>query len=97
MQDIVHKLVRPFGGAVTVGADGAIAVPKPAALAGPATDQLADAAVFGDAAWRDAARWLLWEIGQVVGVRPASIHDLRRYQTICACSGSRSVSTSQRS
>ena len=76
MQDIVHKLVRPFGGAVSVGADGAIAVPKPATLAGPATDQLADAAVFGDAAWRDAARWLLWEIGQVVGVRPASIHDL---------------------
>ena len=71
MQDIVHKLVRPFGGAVAVGADGAITVPKPATLAGPATDQLADAAVFGD-----AARWLLWEIGQVVGVRPASIHDL---------------------
>ena len=76
MQEIVNKLVRPFGGAVTVSADGAVAVPKPAALADKATDQLADAAVFGDAAWRDAARWLLWELGQVVGVRPASIHDL---------------------
>ncbi|HVO35468.1 MAG TPA: class II fructose-bisphosphate aldolase [Gemmatimonadales bacterium] len=76
MQDIVNKLVRPFGGAVTVGADGAIAVPKPATLASPATDQLADAAVFGGPAWRDAARWLLWELGQLVGVRPASIHDL---------------------
>jgi len=76
MQEIVNKLVRPYGGAVTVGADGVIAVPKPATLAGPATDQLADAAVFGDAAWRDAARWLLWEIGQMVGVQPASIHDL---------------------
>ena len=76
MQEIVQKLIGPFGGAVTVGADGAIAVPKPAALAAPATDQLADAAVFGAAAWRDAARWLLWEIGQAVGVRPASIHDL---------------------
>jgi len=76
MQEIVNKLVRPFGGAVTVSADGAIAVPKAAALADSGTDQLADAAVFGDAAWRDAARWLLWELGQVVGVRPASIHDL---------------------
>jgi fructose/tagatose bisphosphate aldolase len=76
MQEIVQKLVRPFGGAVTVGTDGTVAVPKPAALAGAATDQLADTAVFGDATWRDAARWLLWEIGQVVGVRPASIHDL---------------------
>ncbi len=76
MQEIVTKLVRPFGGAVTSGAGGAITVPKPAALAEAAMDQLADAAVFGDAAWRDAARWLLWELGQVVGVRPASIHDL---------------------
>ena len=49
MQEIVNKLVRPFGGAVTVGADGAVAAPKPDALADTATDQLADAAVFGDA------------------------------------------------
>ncbi len=76
MQDIINKLIRPFGGAVTVGADGAVAVPKPAALADKATDSLADTAVFGDETWRDAARWLLWQIGQVVGVRPASIHDL---------------------
>ena len=76
MQDIVHKLVAPFKGAVTIGADGAVAVPKPNALLGPATDQLARSAVFADAATKEAARWLLWEIGQAVGVRPASIHDL---------------------
>jgi fructose-bisphosphate aldolase class II len=76
MQDIVNKLLKPFGGAVTVGADGAVAVPRPAALATEPTDQLANSAVFGDETWRDAARWLLWEIGQVVGVRPASIHEL---------------------
>ena len=76
MQEIVQKLVRSFGGAVTVDTGGAVAVPGPAALADKATDQLADTAVFGDATWRDAARWLLWEIGQVVGVRPATIHDL---------------------
>jgi fructose/tagatose bisphosphate aldolase len=76
MQEIAQKLVRPFGGAVTVGADGTVAVPRPAALADKATDQLAATAVFGDTTWRDAARWLLWEIGQVVGVKAASIHDL---------------------
>jgi fructose/tagatose bisphosphate aldolase len=76
MQDIIHKLVEPFKGAVTVSADGAVAVPKPAALAGAATDQLARRAVFGDAATKEAARWLLWEIGQAVGIRPASIHAL---------------------
>jgi fructose-bisphosphate aldolase class II len=76
MHDNVNQVLKPFAGAVTVGSDGAIAVLRPAALAAPATDQLAWSAVFGDAAAREAARWLLWEIGQVVGVRPASIQDL---------------------
>src|SRR5690606_39240477 len=31
---------------------------------------------FGDEAEREAARGLLWDIGQAVGARPASIHDL---------------------
>ena len=34
------------------------------------------AAVFGDQDTRDNARWLIWEIGQAVGVVPSSIHDL---------------------
>jgi fructose-bisphosphate aldolase class II len=76
MQDTCHKLLAPFAGAVTIGADGVVAVPKPAALAGAATDRLAWNAVFGDEATREAARWLLWEIGQGVGIRPASIHEL---------------------
>ncbi|HXY19208.1 MAG TPA: class II D-tagatose-bisphosphate aldolase, non-catalytic subunit, partial [Gemmatimonadales bacterium] len=76
MQDVARKLLEPFAGAVTLDAAGKLAVPKPAALAAPATDKLAWAAVFGDAATVEAARWLLWEIGQEVGVRPASIHDL---------------------
>jgi len=76
MQDIALKLLEPFSGSVTLGAAGKVAAPRPNALTGAATDQLAWAAVFGDPAVRDAARWLLWEIGQVVGVQPASIHDL---------------------
>src|SRR5438270_7347410 len=39
-------------------------------------DSLARLAVFGDADERDSARWLIWELGQAVGVRPASIHEL---------------------
>ena len=39
-------------------------------------DKLAYTAVFGEADERDDARWLIWEIGQSLGVRPASIHDL---------------------
>src|SRR5204862_7319989 len=30
----------------------------------------------GDQDERDQARWLLWELGQAVGTRPASIHEL---------------------
>ena len=39
-------------------------------------DKLARMAVFGDAEERDSARWLIWELGQAVGVRPASIQEL---------------------
>jgi fructose/tagatose bisphosphate aldolase len=39
-------------------------------------DALVRDAVFGDADERHHARWLIWEIGQAVGVRPASIHEL---------------------
>jgi fructose-bisphosphate aldolase, class II len=41
-----------------------------------AMDQLVAQAVFGAPEERDLARWLIWEIGQAAGVRPASIHEL---------------------
>jgi len=41
-----------------------------------AMDELARQAVFGTADERAQARWLIWEIGQRAGVRPASIHEL---------------------
>jgi fructose/tagatose bisphosphate aldolase len=40
-------------------------------------DRLVHRAVFGESEEdRDAARWLIWEIGQEVGCAPASIHEL---------------------
>lgn len=47
-----------------------------ASLATDRMDLLVREAVFGDQATRDYARWLIWEVAQQVGVRPASIHDL---------------------
>src|SRR2546427_3835671 len=41
-----------------------------------AMDDLVRRAVFGAADEREQARWLIWEIGQRGGVRPASIHEL---------------------
>ena len=72
MTDHRSQLIELFGGAVRL--DGAqVKVTKPAKLQSEATDQLVAAAVFGSAPEREAARWLLWEIGQAVGVRPSSI------------------------
>ncbi len=39
-------------------------------------DGLIQEAVFGDPETQAASRWLIWETGQALGLRPASIHDL---------------------
>src|SRR5215213_9775431 len=67
--------VEIMDGAVTV-TDGTLAIDDESAIASSAMDRLAYAAVFGDQDSRDNARWLIWEIGQRLGVMPASIHDL---------------------
>jgi fructose-bisphosphate aldolase class II len=64
-----------FGNAVST-LDGRITVKDEAALKSEKTDRLVRSAVFGDKDEKEYARWLLWEIGQAVGVRPASIHHL---------------------
>ncbi|HVG24362.1 MAG TPA: aldolase, partial [Thermoanaerobaculia bacterium] len=64
-----------FGDALTV-TDGQVTVNRPDAIASAPMDQLVRAAVFADGVEREYARWLIWEIGQAVGVQPASIHDL---------------------
>jgi fructose/tagatose bisphosphate aldolase len=38
-------------------------------------DRLARSATFGTEAVKAYARWMIWEIGQVLGARPASIHE----------------------
>ncbi|MBL8961787.1 MAG: class II fructose-bisphosphate aldolase [Gemmatimonadetes bacterium] len=64
-----------LGQAVT-RVDAKVTVHDESALAGPAMDAVVRDAVFGEAKAKDYARWLLWELGQAVGVRPCSIHDL---------------------
>jgi fructose/tagatose bisphosphate aldolase len=66
---------EPLGGAVRVD-NGHVAVLREQDLASPAMDALVREAVFGQGQARDHARWLIWEIGQEVGVRAASINDL---------------------
>ena len=71
----MDKLDKLFGADVTVG-DGRVTVSRPAALASPGMDRLVRAAVFGEQAEREHARWLIWELAEAVGVRPSSIHEL---------------------
>jgi hypothetical protein len=75
MSDVQQQLVAGFNGGVTV-VGGRVEISRPEVLRSEATDRLVHAAVFGDEATKVAARHLLWEMGQAVGVRPGSIHDL---------------------
>ena len=67
--------MHSFGKAVSVH-DGTVEVHEPGALATDAMDALVNDAVFGEDDKKAHARWLIWELGQQVGVRPSSIHEL---------------------
>ncbi|MDB4877716.1 MAG: putative fructose-bisphosphate aldolase [Gemmatimonadetes bacterium] len=73
--DKIETLNSLFGADVTVK-DGRVSVARDTAIASTAMDRLVRAAVFGDNDEKDHARWLIWELGQAVGVPAASIHDL---------------------
>src|SRR5512138_2401037 len=75
MADEIQRAVALFGGAVAV-VPGGVTVKDPARLRTSATDRLVWQAVFAQGDEREAARWLLWELGQVTGARPASIQGL---------------------
>jgi len=75
MADATQQVIDLYGGAVTL-VPGGIKVRDQAKLRSPATDRLVWQAVFGTGDEREAARWLLWELGQITGARPASINDL---------------------
>src|SRR5688572_11025481 len=70
--DSVNKI---FGNDVAI-LDGKVSVRNENALKSDKMDALIKAAVFGSQDEKEYARWLLWEIGQAVGVHPSSIHDL---------------------
>ena len=75
MADPIQQVIDLYGGGVTL-VPGGIKVRDQAKLRSPATDRLVWQAVFETGDEREAARWLLWELGQITGARPASINDL---------------------
>ncbi len=70
----VDRLLGALAGAVERKADRVIVRNEkglPARM-----DALVREAVFGEPATKAAARWLIWETAQALGIRPASIHEL---------------------
>ena len=55
-----------FEGSVSV-TDGVVDLKDPSVLKSPQLDALVHQAVFAKEADRHNARWLLWELGQIVG------------------------------
>lgn len=86
MADTVQGVLGLFGGAVVRRGDG-VEILDPAPLRSPAMDALVRQAVFGSAGAQAAARWLLWELGQAAGVRPASIQELYLARGRGECAG----------
>ncbi len=72
----LEALVSELAGSVELGDAGTVVVRDKGNLRGAPIDTLANRAVFGAPEQQAAARWLLWELGQVLGVYPASIHEL---------------------
>jgi fructose/tagatose bisphosphate aldolase len=75
MRDHTRDVLDLYQGAVVLSGAG-VEIRDMASVPSPATDQVVRLAVFGSEAEREAARWVLWELGQASGTRPASIHDL---------------------
>ncbi len=86
MQVDLAAAAAVFDGAVSV-ANGRVEISRPEVLQSDRMDALVRTAVFGNQPLRDAARALLWELGQYVGVRPASINDLYMARGKGLCGG----------
>ena len=86
MEPSSKDVIELYGGAVRTSGTG-VEILDPGALRSPATDRLVGVAVFGQPAEMEAARWLLWELGQATGARPASIHELYLARGRGECAG----------
>ncbi|HZD11765.1 MAG TPA: aldolase, partial [Candidatus Binatia bacterium] len=72
--ETVQELIRHLEGAVVVDNEN-VTIADEAALC-ERVDTLVNTAVFGEGLARETARWLLWELGQQLGICPSSIHEV---------------------
>ncbi len=72
--ETVQELLEHLEGAVVVDGDN-VSVADESRLRERVGD-LVYTAVFGEDLTRTTARWVLWELGQKLGIQPSSIHEL---------------------
>jgi len=75
MDDTTRSVLDLYRGGV-IAAEPGVQIRNTSVLRTEATDRVVRLAVFGEDSAREAARWVLWELGQATGVRPASIQQL---------------------
>jgi fructose-bisphosphate aldolase class II len=73
---VLQTLLAELEGSVTLDADGNMSVQDEKKLRGVPIDILANKAAFGEPGQQALARWLMWELGQALGIYPASINEL---------------------
>lgn len=74
IHESVYEVRRDMQGVLRV-ANGQVEVVDAAALREHLIDVLVRDAVFGPEPVKAYSRWLIWEAGQILGARPASIHE----------------------
>jgi fructose/tagatose bisphosphate aldolase len=74
IHESVHEARKELSNSVVV-TQGRVEIVDEEKLRDSAIDTLIRDAVFGTEPVKQYARWLIWEIGQELGARPASIHD----------------------
>jgi fructose/tagatose bisphosphate aldolase len=77
MHSPIEKVAALLDGGISIEGDE-LKVRRESVLSSPLMDKLVREAVFGTEELRDAARWIIWEAGQKVGVYAASIEGLYR-------------------
>jgi fructose/tagatose bisphosphate aldolase len=74
IHESVYELRRTLNGSVIIE-QGRVEVVDDERLRSRDIDVLVRDAVFGTEPVKAFARWLIWELGQILGAKPASIHD----------------------
>jgi len=75
IHESIYEIRSSVSDAINITKNG-VEIVDEAKLRGDVIDTLARDAVFGNEPVKNFARWLIWECGQTLGARPASIHEL---------------------